>query len=52
MADIELGGGDTASFVVCSRDCEQRFKHHPRADEYISEVLSKVHAIRAPSGNS
>ncbi len=48
IADIAIGeGSDTASIVVCSRRCEQAFKHHPMAQKYVNDMLSRVYAMRS-----
>jgi hypothetical protein len=47
IADIALDdSGDTASIVVCSRRCEQTFKHHPMAERYVRDLLERVYAMR------
>ena len=47
MADIPLGdSGDTVSIVVCSRRCQQTFKHHLMAEKYLADLLVRVNAMR------
>ena len=47
IADIAIGEeNDTVSIVVCSLKCEQAFKAHPMAQEYVNDLLARVMIMR------
>jgi len=45
MAEVELGGGNQACFVMCSESCQQDFVNDPRANEYIMDFLKRSRAF-------
>jgi hypothetical protein len=47
IADIPIGDeGDTVSIVVCSQECKRAFKSHPKVQEYVNDLLSRVSVMR------
>jgi hypothetical protein len=41
-ADIPLSESGSIVLVVCSSKCEQAFKAHPKAQEYLDDLIAKV----------